>query len=52
MYRIWFERPLPAQYEQLLDGVAVAIDRSNDPAGSPLASLPGAQAIVASARIR
>ena len=50
MYRIWFERPLPAQYAPMLDGIAVAVE--HDPADVELAGLVGAEGIIASARTR
>src|SRR5579872_1322503 len=52
MFRLWFERPLPAEYAHLLDGAAVAIGAAQGPREKALDSLPQAQAIIASARIR
>src|SRR5438105_10830651 len=52
LFRIWFERPIPEAYKPLLEGVAVATGPTSVDAANPLASLPGAHAIIASARIR
>lgn len=52
MYRIWFERPLPAQYQGLLDDVAVAVGWDKTSAVELASTLIGVDAIVASARIR
>src|SRR5262249_15160176 len=52
VYRIWFERPLPAEYAPLLDGAAIAIGAAQGPKERALESLPSAHAIVASARVR
>ncbi|HZQ06142.1 MAG TPA: hydroxyacid dehydrogenase [Anaerolineae bacterium] len=52
MYRIWFERGLPAMYASLLDGVAIAVgpDRlTPDPA---LIAAAGTQGVIASSRVR
>lgn len=52
MYRIWFERQLPPQFAQLLDNVAVVAGEGTATPESPLTNLPGAQAVIASSRIR
>ncbi len=49
MFKIWFERPLPPIYQPLLDGIAEAAWSTD---GTPLGGLPGAQAIVAGARLK
>lgn len=52
MYRIWFERPLPPQYQDLLDNVAIAVESGGKTADSMMSTLSGVEAIIASARIR
>lgn len=52
MYRIWFERPLPPQYQSLLDNIAVEVGYGNLPADALANSLSGVDGIIASARIR
>ena len=52
MYQIWFERALPSVYEHLLEGVALAVGPASATPDNPLVALPGAHAIIASARIR
>lgn len=52
MFRIWFERQLPSQYASLLEGLAVAIGPASATPEAPLSALPGAHAIIASARLR
>ncbi len=49
-YRVWSERPVADKYRALFDGVAEVIDPG--PLDDPLNTLPGAHAILASARIR
>jgi len=50
LYRVWSERPLANKYRALFDGIAEVVDPG--PLDNPLSTLPGAQAIIASARIR
>lgn len=52
MFRIWFERGLPAIYAHLIEGVAVAVgpDRLNPDVD--LIAQAGAQAVVASSRVK
>lgn len=52
MYRIWSERALPPAYTPLLEGIAEAVGPANATPETPLIALPGAHAIIASARIR
>src|SRR2546421_12545338 len=52
MFRIWFERPLPPAYAHLLDGQAVAVGPASATPDDPLRALPGADAVIASSRIR
>jgi D-3-phosphoglycerate dehydrogenase / 2-oxoglutarate reductase len=52
LFRIWFERPLPPTYAHMLDGIAIAVGPGSANADNPLSMLPGAEAIIASARIR
>jgi D-3-phosphoglycerate dehydrogenase len=52
MYQIWFERSLPPAYAHLLDGQAVAVGPASATPEDPFQALPGADAIVASSRIR
>ena len=52
MLRIWFERSLPPQYARLLEGVAVFAGSATETPQTPLRTLPGSHAIVASSRIR
>jgi len=50
--RLWSERPIPAWALHLLDERVVLTGTATDIEGDPLASLPGADAIIASARVR
>jgi D-3-phosphoglycerate dehydrogenase len=52
MYRIWCERELPSRSAHLLDGVAIAASRAGAAPDSGLSSVAGAQAVIASARVR
>jgi len=52
MIRLWSERELPAKYMHLLEGVAVYLGAGSTTPATPLVALSGAQAIIASARIR
>lgn len=52
IYRIWFERQLPPQYAHLLENVAVAVGAANITPEAPMSGLAGAEAVIASARIR
>lgn len=52
MYRLWGERELPTKYLPLLAGAAVYVGAASATPATPLAALPGAQAIIAGARIR
>jgi len=50
-FRFWFERPLPSQYRELLDGAGTIL--ANDADGARrLDAIVDAHAIVASARVR
>jgi len=52
MYRFWFERSLPSEYFSLLQSrVLITGSASEDPT-DPFKALTGAEAIIASARIR
>lgn len=50
--RIWFERALSPAHARLLEGIAVVLGPASATPETPLIALPGAQAIIASARIR
>lgn len=50
--KVWFERPLPPEHANLLDGRAVPIGAADPAGGDPLATLPAAEAIVAASRVR
>lgn len=52
MRKIWFERALPPEHAVLLAGRAEPIGAADPAGGDPMASLPQAEAIVASARIK
>ncbi len=52
MYRIWCERPLPPTFAPLLEGVATATWAPTTDSAAVMESLQGAQAIIASSRIR
>jgi D-3-phosphoglycerate dehydrogenase len=52
LYRIWFERPLPAIFAPLLEGIATPSWATPPFDDSIAATLNGVNAIVASARIR
>jgi D-3-phosphoglycerate dehydrogenase / 2-oxoglutarate reductase len=52
MYRIWCERELPSRALHLLDGVAIAVSRNGASPETELSSVAGAQAVIASSRIR
>jgi D-3-phosphoglycerate dehydrogenase / 2-oxoglutarate reductase len=52
MHRIWFERPLPPAYSQLLDGHATLLGPASATPEEPLRALPTAHAVIASSRIR
>ena len=52
MYRIWCERELPARAAHLLDGIAIAVSRNGANPETDLSSVAGAQAVIASSRIR
>ena len=52
MYRIWGERRLPPVHAHLLEGAAEFIGSADMTPDEPLAALPRAQAIIASARTR
>src|SRR5262249_44669404 len=48
---VWFERRPPPEHIRLLDGVAVVAGPATATPEAPFAELPGAQAIVAAARL-
>ena len=50
LFRVWAERPVANKYRVLFDGIAEVVDPG--PLDNPLSTLPGAHAIIASARIR
>ncbi len=52
MYRIWFERPMPAQYALMLEGVATAAWPKSTAFEDVQDTLPGSHAVIAGARIR
>ncbi len=52
MYRLWFERPLPAKYQPLLDNIAVVVGAGFVNPETARPALDGVQGIIASARIR
>lgn len=52
MHKIWFERSLPAEHSHWIQGRAEALGPANATPDNPLVALPGAQAIVAAARVR
>jgi len=47
MFRIWLEHSLPHEYAPMLEGIAEVLGDTGD----PMAALPGAQAIIAGARL-
>jgi len=47
MHKIWFERALPPEYADLLDGVAVSIGSASENLEAPFGSISEAQAIIA-----
>jgi D-3-phosphoglycerate dehydrogenase len=51
MYKIWSERAFPTQYEPLLKDIAVIAGSASDTPETPFAALPGAHAIIASAKL-
>jgi len=51
MFKVWFERTLPAQYAGMLAGVAVSIGAATDSPEAPLANIGPAEAIIAGARL-
>ena len=51
MYKIWFERTMPAKYAYLLDGVAESVGAGTETPDNPLVKLPQAEAVIASAYI-
>ncbi len=51
-YRLWCERSLPAEYATFLGGEAAVVGAASETPQSPLAALPGAEGIIAGARIR
>lgn len=50
MYRIWFERTMPAKYAELLEGVAENVGSASEAPDDPLRDLVSADALVAGAR--
>ena len=52
MFRIWFERPVPSVYLELLDGIATPIHSNVDSPGWPYDTLVGADGVVASAVLK
>ena len=52
MYRIWCERELPPKCAYLVDGVAVAVSPAGAAPESALSTVTGAQAVIASSRVR
>ena len=51
MYRIWCERRLAQEYVGLLDGVAVAVQPLDGAGRNTLDTLPGSDAVIATARL-
>ena len=51
-FGLWFERALPGQYESFLGGEAISVGSAAGNPESPLAALPEAEGIIASAKIR
>jgi D-3-phosphoglycerate dehydrogenase len=52
LYQIWFERPLPPQYQKLLNNATVAVRPTDMTPDALISSLSGVEAIIASSRIR
>jgi D-3-phosphoglycerate dehydrogenase / 2-oxoglutarate reductase len=52
MPRIWFERPVPAKFLNLLDGQATVAGPASATPDQPLSALPGAQVAIVGSRIR
>lgn len=52
LFGIWFERALPAAFEQYLDGSARSVGAGSTNPGDPLSALPDAEGIIASAKLR
>jgi D-3-phosphoglycerate dehydrogenase len=51
MFKIWFERTLPAQYAAMLEGVAAPIGAATDTPEAPFARVAEADAIIAGSRL-
>ncbi len=51
-YRIWLERALPAGFEDLVESCVELAGPATATPGNPLVDLPGAQAVIASAKIK
>jgi len=52
VYRLWFERAFPERYASLLAGISATAESSSDTPDAPLAALPRADAIIASAKLQ
>lgn len=52
MHTIWFERPLPVHYQDLLKNIAVSVGPGKLTGEALMATLDGVEAIIASARVR
>ncbi|MCB0213830.1 MAG: hydroxyacid dehydrogenase [Anaerolineae bacterium] len=51
MFKIWFERTLPAQYRVMLEEVAVSIGAGTDTPETPFAKVGEAEAMIAGSRL-
>ena len=52
MFKIWFERTLPAEFEPLLAGLAMTVGAASETPDDPFAALSQAEAIIAGGRLR
>lgn len=52
MFKIWFERTLPAEFEPLLAGLAVTVGAASETPDDPFAAVAEAEAIIAGGRLR
>jgi D-3-phosphoglycerate dehydrogenase / 2-oxoglutarate reductase len=51
MFKMWFERTLPAQYLPMIEGVALALAAGSDTPETPFANLGAAEAVIAGSRL-
>jgi len=52
MFQIWSERTIPEKYLPMLENIATVVGSASDNLDDPLKTFPGAQAVIASARIQ